>query len=429
MITGGIFYRAANVIVAFFFGFGLCVFSSAAQSVERSIRVWCHQGQEAENEAMRQIAHAFNEAHVAQHVWVEITFFPDFQYTEKTAIAAAAHDLPDVFDLDGPLVARYVNAGLLTPLNGWFDETTVRDFLPSIVEQGTIEGKLYALGSFDSALVLYYDRMWFEKAGVLAPPENSSWTWSEFLDASKRLRAVGIEPVAMHMNESADEWYTYAFTPIIWSLGGSLISSDGHTVRGILSSAANVRGLCAWQQLFKEHFAATDPVDTDPFGHGKPAMNWSGHWMARSHVVAKGDRVGVWRLPKTGERSVSTCGSWGWGISSQTTNPVLAAEWIKWVTDSHNGIAPLVRANGAVPSRISAFALFPEYWRPPYELFRAQLENQAQPTPRTPYYATLTQRFAAALRDIAHGAEVEARLRLAEDQIQKVIDRRSAGSF
>src|ERR1041385_5478836 len=73
------------------------------------IRVWCHQGQEAENRAMREIAAAFNRAHTEQTARVDITFFPDSQYTEKVSIAAAARDLPDALDLDGPLVARFVD--------------------------------------------------------------------------------------------------------------------------------------------------------------------------------------------------------------------------------------------------------------------------------------------------------------------------------
>ena len=65
---------------------------------------------------MRAIVAAFNAAHAADGVRVDMTFFPDFQYTEKISIAAAARDLPDAFDIDGPLVARYVDAGLLAPL-------------------------------------------------------------------------------------------------------------------------------------------------------------------------------------------------------------------------------------------------------------------------------------------------------------------------
>ena len=147
--------------------------------------------------------------------------------------------------------------------------------------------------------------------------------------------------------------------------------------------------------------------------------------MARSHVEKKGSRLGVMPLPRMGQKPVAPSGSWCWGISAQTQDAELASRWIKWVTDVQQGIVPIVRANGAVPSRRSAFVEFPEYADEPYRLFREQLEQFAQARPRTPFYATLTQRFAGALRDIARGAPVEPRLRQAENEIQAVIDRRA----
>ena len=147
--------------------------------------------------------------------------------------------------------------------------------------------------------------------------------------------------------------------------------------------------------------------------------------MARPHVTAKGDKLGSMPLPRMGEKSFAPCGSWCWGISRQSEHAEQAALWLKWVTDSAHGVVPIVQANGAIPARRSAFASFPEYAHSPYALFRDQLERSARPRPQTPYYATLTQRFAAALRDIARGAEVEQRLKVAEREIQRVIDRRN----
>jgi multiple sugar transport system substrate-binding protein len=417
-----LFSLAAIVVV--FCGLGGC--RREATRPVRLVRVWCHQGQEAENRAMRDIARAFNAAHAAQDVRAEIVFFPDFQYTEKLVIAAAARDLPDVFDLDGPLLARLVAAGLLQPIDRWFGAAERSDFLPSILAQGTIDGKLFALGAFDSAVVLYYDRAMLARAGVTPPPDNTGWTWPEFMDACRKVRAAGMEPVALHMNETADEWFTYAFSPVIQSSGGVLISEDGQRVRGVLASPENKRSLQAWQAVFQQGLAATDPVDPDPFGNGKVAMDWSGHWMARSHLAKKGDRLGAMSLPRTGARPAAPCGSWCWGLSRHARDPEAAALWLAWVTDARHGVEPIVRANGAVPARRSAFAAFPEYAGPPYRLIKQQLETQATPRPRTPHYAAITRGFAAALRDIAHGAEVAARLRLAENEIQTVIDRRLA---
>jgi ABC-type glycerol-3-phosphate transport system substrate-binding protein len=401
-----------------------CRRGQSGDGAAKVIRVWSHQGQEAENRAMRGIAEAFNAAHAKDGVRVDLTFFPDFQYSEKLAIAAAARDLPDAFDLDGPLVARLVDAELLAPIDGYVDAETRADFLPTILQQGTVDGRLYALGAFDSAVVLYYDREMLAKAGVV--PAAEGWTWDELMTACAELKAAGIEPLAMHMDDGADEWFTYAFSPVVWSGGGDLIAGDG--VRGVLASAANVRSLQDWQEVFTRGYAATDPVDPNPFGNGKVAMDWTGHWMARGHMEAKGDKLGAMRLPRVGEKSSAPCGSWCWGISAQAKDTALAAMWLKWVTGTETGVVPTVRANGAVPARRSAFKFFPEYAEMPYLLFREQLETTARARPRTPYYATLTSRFAAALRDIARGAKVDTRLKQAENEVQAVVDRRSGAT-
>lgn len=385
------------------------------------MRVWAHQGREAENAALRAIARAFERA---RGVRVELGFFPDHHYGERLSIAAAARDMPDAFEVDGPLVARFADAGLLAPLDPWFSAVELEDFLPSIRAQGTLHGALFALGAFDSAAVLYHDKRSLEAAGVRWADGGEGPAWRELIDACERLAAAGIQPLSLHMDESADEWFTYAFTPLIWSAGGRLIDAEAARVRGVLASRENVESLRAWQQLFSRGFARSAPADPDPFGHGAAALDWSGHWMVRSHLAAKGSQLGVTALPRRGPARASACGSFCWGVHAGSRLGELGAEWVRWVTATDTGIHPLVSANGAVPARRSAFGRFSEYARLPYALFREQLERDAHPRPKTPFYATLTREFAAALRDIAHGAEVQARLGRAEDAVHDVIERR-----
>jgi multiple sugar transport system substrate-binding protein len=372
---------------------------------------------------LRAIAASFGRAHEPQSEAVELSFFPDNHYIERLSIAAAARDLPDAFELDGPLVARFVDARLLMPLEPFFSELDLQDFLPSIRTQGSIDGRLYALGAFESAAVLYLDRERLAAAGVTLPPGRGGPPWVEFIDACERLTASGIRAVALHMDDSADEWFTYAFSPLIWSGGGRLIDPTGTRVRGVLASPENVASLRAWQGLFERGFASNAPVDPDPFGSGAVAMDWSGHWMARRHLSRQGRALDVTGLPRFGA-AASACGSYCWTVSRRAEHGELAGRWLRWVTDSQTGIRPLVAANGAVPARRSAFAAFPEYGHLPYALFREQLETSAHPRPRTPFYGTLTREFAAALRDIARGAAVSTRLERAERDVEAVIARR-----
>lgn len=398
--------------------------TGCARGGEQPLRVWAHQGQESENRALRQIAAEFERAELHPASRLELTFFPDHHYTERLSIAAAAEALPDAFELDGPLVTRFVDAGRLAPLGPLFSAEELADFLPTIRAQGSVEGQLYTLGSYDSAAVLYCDRSLLDAAGVRYTHGGHGFTWAELLDTCERLAARGIRPLALHTSASADEWFTYAFSPLLWSGGGQLIDArPGGGVRGVLASGENVATLRAWQALFQRGFAFADAVDPDPFGNGTAAMDWSGHWMARSHLRNKGAALGVMGLPRLGPQPVAACGSFCWALSRGAAQPERAIRWLRWVTDAERGVAPLVRANGAVPARLSAFAAFPEYEHLPYRLFREQLETFARPRPHTPFYATLTQKLAAAMRDIAHGADVAARLQRAEDEVQGFIDR------
>ncbi len=391
---------------------------------ERPLRVWAHQGQEGENRALRRIAAKFASEQLQGRSALELTFFPDHHYTERLSIAAAADDMPDVFELDGPLVARFADARQLAPLSELFTAAELADFLPTIREQGTVSGQLYTLGAYDSAAVLYFDRPLLDSVGASYTHGGPGFAWAELLDTCERLVARGIVPLSLHTAGAADEWFTYAFSPLLWSGGGQLIDArPGGGVRGVLASPANIATCRAWQSLFARSFALPDAVDPDPFGNGTVAMDWSGHWMARSHLKNKGPALGVMGLPRYGPRPVAACGSFCWAISSKTEQSERAARWLRWVTDARHGVAPLVEANGAVPARFSAFAAFPEYQSLPYSLFRRQLETFARPRPHTPFYATLTQKLAAALRDISHGADVAARLRRAEDEVQGFIER------
>jgi multiple sugar transport system substrate-binding protein len=394
---------------------------NACNAESKVLRVWSHHGREAENLALQRLA---TEVAGDNAFKVELTFFPDFQYGEKLSVAAAAGDLPDTFDLDGPTVAKWSASGLLAKLDHVLSETERADFLPTVLEQGTIDGSLYALGAFESAVVLYYDRVVFEQSGVDPPAEGQAWTWEEMIEAARKLRKPDFPPLALHMNETADEWYTYAFAPIVWSAGGDLIAADGRTVEGVLDSETNILALERFQSLFREGLADQSPVDPNPFGSGRAVIDWTGHWMAKDHLAKKGERLGTMPLPRIGERSVAPSGSWCWAIAAKSAHSKPAHAWLRAVIEPELGIRALVSANGAIPSRRSAFVLFPELERPPFALFREQLEQRARPRPRTVHYATLTRHFAAALREIALGADVRNRLTRAAAIIQREIDRR-----
>ena len=390
-----------------------------------SITVWAHQGQERENAALRSIVDAFNAAHADEHLQIDITFFPDRQYAEKVAIAARTGGLPDVLDIDGPYVGPWAADALIVPLGPYVSAELREDLLPSLIEQGTYADQLYALGAFESALVVYYNRDMLAAAGV-QPPQTitDAWTWDEFTAALAQVRPHAPQALALHTDQDSDEWYTYAFSPLIWSNGGRLIDTDNARVAGVLDSERNSAALRRWQALFEQDFAEPNAIEPDPFSKKLVAFDWTGHWMLPTFEAQEDLNFGVMPLPKMGDDFVAPSGSWCWGISRDADDPARAFEAIAWFLDPEQGIKPIVEANGAVPGRQSAFALFPEYDELPRKLFREQLLAAAHPRPRTAVYLRLTREFGTALREIASGGDVAERLQAAAQAVQDALERR-----
>ena len=129
------------------------------------------------------------------------------------------------------------------PIDEFVDDALRSDLLPSLIAQGTFRGRLYALGAFESALVVYFNRNVVERAGI-TPPERfaEAWTWDEFVEALVRVRPHTALPLSLHLDDPSDEWITYAFSPLIWSHGGRLIDVDAERCEGILNGKPHGRG-------------------------------------------------------------------------------------------------------------------------------------------------------------------------------------------
>ena len=67
------------------------------------------------------------------------------------------------------------------------------DFLDSTKNQGTYDGKIYAIGATESSVALYYNRDMLDEAGIKAPDKlEDAWTWSEFADVAGKLTKDGV---------------------------------------------------------------------------------------------------------------------------------------------------------------------------------------------------------------------------------------------
>ena len=379
-------------------------------SEKTTISVWFHTGRPEEKRVIEGQVARFNESQ--DTIRVELTLIPEGDYNLQVQSAAADGKLPDLLDLDGPYLYNYAWKGHLMPIDDLLPADIKSDLLPSIIKQGTYEGKLYSIGTFDSGLGLYASREKLAQVGArISSSPQDAWTADEFEAILSKLAAI--DPDGMVLDIRLDyrgEWYTYAFSPIIQSAGADLIDrSDFQTAVNVLNSPEAVRGLTHLQQWLNKGYI--DPnTDTQSFVEGNVALSWCGHWEYPRYLDHLADDLILLPLPDFGTGSKTGMGSWNWSITSKCKEPGAAMEFLGFLLKT-NEVLAMTNANGAVPATGSAIAASDLYGENgPLHLFVSQLRTSAVPRPQTPAYPVITSAFQQAFLDIRNNVDVKTAL-------------------
>ena len=104
--------------------------ASVAQAQE-TLTMWYHgAGNEVEQKIVNGLIADFNGS---QTDWkVELQSFPQGAYNDSVVAGALAGNLPDILDVDGPIMPNWAWAGYLQPLK--IDESKIATFLPELIK-------------------------------------------------------------------------------------------------------------------------------------------------------------------------------------------------------------------------------------------------------------------------------------------------------
>jgi multiple sugar transport system substrate-binding protein len=395
---------------------------------EGTVTMFAHEGAEAD--AYRSAIDSFNDTRGEElGLTVELTMIPEGQYTDQVNAAAAAGDLPAVIDFDGPNMANLAWGGHLVSIESCISDALRDNVLPSLIQQGTYAGTLYSVGSFDSGLGLWAWRSALEEVDARIPTgPDDAWTADEFEAILSDLQAAGYErPLdTKFWYGSQGEWFSYAFTPILWSAGSGLIDRDDYqSADGVLNSSDAVASLTTFQSWVEDGLIDEDAADDSNFLQKESPISWVGHWMYQPYLEAAGDDLVLLPLPDFGTGSKTGMGSWAWGITSAAADPDAAWAVIEYLM-SDEVILGITEVNGAVPGTASAIGQSPNHAEGgDLELYVTQLEGApdvAVPRPVTPAYPNITQIFRAVIDDIVRGADVQETLDAAVAEIDQDIE-------
>ena len=115
--------------------------SSAAAFATTPLSMWYHgAGNEVEKKILTGLIDDFNKSQTDYSVSLEQ--FPQKAYNDSVTAAAAAGKLPDIIDVDGPVMPSWAWAGYMAPLK--VDPAAYAKFLPGPI--GKYNGQVYSVG-------------------------------------------------------------------------------------------------------------------------------------------------------------------------------------------------------------------------------------------------------------------------------------------
>ena len=398
------------------------VLGAGGALAQTEVSMWYHgAGNDAEGRVINEIINDFN---ASQGDWtVVMEEFPQASYNASVAAAALAGELPDIIDVDGPIMPNWAWAGYLTPLE--IDESLLDGFLPGPL--GMWNGELYSVGIWDAAKAIFARRSVLEANGIRVPTLDEPWTLEEFDAALTTLQASGEFEYAIDLGMAwTGEWYPYAFGPFLQSFGGDIIDTDANTAEGALNGDAGFAFGEWWQSLFDRDLApgtSQDEADRETgFINGRYALQWNGNWAALPAIEAFGDDMLFLPAPDFGTGNKIGAASWQFAVSASTEHPDGANAFIEFALQDQY-FAAMSNATGLIPPTVEAAALSDNYRSGgPMEVFFELSRQQATLRAVTPAYVVASPIFEKAAADISNGADVADTLDAAVDDIERDIE-------
>ncbi len=337
-------------------------------------------------------------------------------------------DLPDVLTVDGPNIAAYASNGMIQPLAELTEEE--KDvYLESIIEQGTYDGKLYALGAMESSVGLYYNKEILKEAGVEIPAAGHPWTHSEFLNILEKVKPVVEKKkgYALDMTFPVGETTIYFYAPFFWSNGGNLVDDTGLNVDGIFNMTENIETIEYFKKLLDRGYMSKVPVES-LFESGRAAFKFDGAWEVNNIYNNYPDlQLGV--APYVagdswdGGRYTPT-GSWAYAASTGTENIEGATELVKWMSGVESGTKLWEKAK-CFPSTYQAFETIDIFKTDEnYRALYNQLSTYGHPRPKTPVYPQVSTSFQQVMENcVLTGEEPRNELNKAIERINAKLKR------
>ena len=403
------------------------------ESDDGEITLWVQTSDdETEGKIMQETVDEFNEEYDGEYS-AEIEFIPRNEsgggYEDKINAAVNTGDLPDVLTLDGPNTAAYAESGIIQSVDEYI--TDKDDLLDSIIEQGTYEDELYAVGYSESGTGIYYNEDMLKDAGIDLndlPTVDNPWDWNQFMDLLQTLTEEYDSPAIDLQLDDNSEWLMYGFTPFLWSQGGQVINDEGTQSTGILNDENGLKTMKFIREMLENEYTTDSPVDNG-FHTEKYPLLLSGSWTIEELNDEYEDvNFGIMPYPTSPDTNelVSPSGSWQYAMSATTDKEEAAGALVDFLT-STDAVADISLGHSVPPARKSSIEKIEGDISSQFEVLIDQNEKSAKARPVISEYPQVSRAFRETIADLAHiegDSEIEALLNEKAEQIDEELQKR-----
>ncbi len=276
----------------------------------------------------------------------------DYWATLKTLIASGT--APDIYYMDIFQFPAFARDQVLLPLDDLMASTGTKkeDFIPSLMEAFTYEGKVYGIPKDFNTLGLFYNVDLFDKAGLAYPTDD--WTWDDLKAAAQKLTDLSDPNKPIYgFGVPADAG---RFPVFVFQNGGNIMNED---FSDTLLDSPEAIAAGEFYTSFRAEKIGAIPADVGEgwqgtvFGKGQFAMVYEGGWLIPYlNKQFPNTKYGVVVPPAGPKGEGNLIFTVAWSISPNTKNPEAAWKVIEFLTNEESQLTVL-QSGFALPSRVA----------------------------------------------------------------------------
>lgn len=270
------------------------------------------------------------------------------------------------------------------------------------------EGVTIGFPALVDNLAVIYNKDLFDAAGLEYP--TNDWSWDQFREAAAALTDPSTSTYGFAYPVDGGEDTTWHLWPLLWQLGGDIVSDDGTT--SAFASDEGVEALDFLREMVIEDESVYLDQTAEKYGplfaSGRVGMIISGPWQLYD-IVQAGTDYGVSFLPGFDGDHTTVAGPDIWALfDHQDANRAhWSFEFTNWLTQPKQD-ARFNLALGNLPLRASEADL-PEYAAfeaeyPGVGVFVDNFANTTKVRPTIPGYVGLSTAVGTAIAKVLQGA-------------------------